>query len=293
MVLGYAILISMLVVHETIPREPSGFLHCRDFSLERFDCSYHRHAEFEVVRIDESRGRVLAGDYAGDFEPGELYVFGNRLPHDFINPDGTERARSRCLQFDPEVLQTVAVSLPELADVANIYRRASRGLQLRGDAAQKASTCLDGLFETEGLGRLSELFRLLDFLNQCDGATELASQGYRLNNPNKQLSRLESVLTYIHENAAETPSVAELAVHAGMSESALHRLFRLRMGTTPVSYIQEVRLSSIAHQLLEADASISEIAFNSGFNNLSNFNRQFRQRFQCTPREYRKQVERS
>lgn len=277
----------MRVLHETIVKEHSSTLSCRDFSLDAFDCPYHRHQEIEVLRIDESRGRVLAGDFVGRFEPGEIYLFGSRLPHAFINRKGTTQARSRCLQFDPERLTGAIKELPEMQLLTQFYRKIDRGLLIAKDASETISQTLDKLFATSGLLQLAELFRLLDFILEEESAQELASEGYSLQSPDRHLEQLEKVLTHIHQNSGENLSVGLLAKFAGMSETTFHRHFRQRIGRTPNAYIQDVRLANVAQRLLESETSISEIAFAEGFNNLSNFNQQFQRSFQCTPREYR------
>jgi len=134
------------VLHETIAVQTAATLSCRDFNLPVFDCPYHRHPEFEILRINESRGRVLAGDFAGIFEPGKIYVFGSRLPHAFVNLEGTGRARSRCLQFDPARLSTAWGTLPEMRSLASLFRRTSRGLLLSEASAHRVSMILDVSF---------------------------------------------------------------------------------------------------------------------------------------------------
>lgn len=277
----------MRIVHENITLNPATFMICRDFDLPAFACPYHRHSEFEVLHIEQSDGRVLAGDFAGSFRAGEVYVFSGRLPHSFINKEGTQRARSRCLQFDAALLRRALADLPDLRSVDHFEQRAHRGLLLGGETAHAVSQALDSLFNQEGLMRMIELLRIIEYICKDVGARELASNGYSLRSPDRQLSRLERILNHIHERALEQIAMVDLAKHVGMSESALYRLFRSRMGCTPGAYIMDVRLSSIARHLLETDASITEIAFHGGFSNLSNFNRQFRRKFGRTPRAYR------
>lgn len=280
----------MLVFHETVPCDPQSSLSCRDFDLKQFDAPYHRHHEFEVVRIDASSGRMLAGDYAGEFGPGQIYVFGSLLPHAFLNYSGTRKAQSRCLQFDPDRFQEAFSVLPETGSVSAVFHRSQRGLLLHGRAATAVSRALDRLFVAREIKRLIEMFHILQTLYESEGIEDLTSEGYSLQSPDRQLSRLERVLHHIHVHSAEPLAMADLAVLAGMSESAFHRLFRERLSRTPGAYIQDVRLAAIARRLLESDASISEIAFDEGYNNLSNFNRQFRSKFNCSPREYRSTI---
>lgn len=280
----------MRVLHETIAVQTAATLSCRDFNLPVFDCPYHRHPEFEILRINESRGRVLAGDFAGIFEPGKIYVFGSRLPHAFVNLEGTGRARSRCLQFDPARLSTAWGTLPEMRSLASLFRRTGRGLLLSEASAHRVSMILDDLFRADGLMQIAELLRLLHEIQRDGAARELASAGYSLQSPDRHLERLEAVLTHIHTHSAGALTIGGLARLAGMSDTVFHRHFRDRMGRTPVAYIQDVRLSNVSHRLLESEASVAEIAFEAGFNNLSNFNQQFRRAFGCTPRGYRRQI---
>lgn len=279
----------MLVVHETVPRDPAHSLFCREQVTRVFDCPYHRHPEFEVVRIDESRGRMLAGDYAGTFRPGEIYVFAGGLPHAFINDPDTRRAQSRFIQFDPAPLYTTLEQWPELQMLHRPMQRAGRGLRLAASACGEVSRQLDLLFEKTGGDRISELLNLLARIAECPGK-ELAGEGYELLPPERQIRRLEAVLGRIHAEPGEMPDIQSLADTAGMSVSAFHRFFRKRLGCTPGTYILNLRFSAIARRLIESEDSVSEIAFAAGFNNLSNFNRQFRRRFHCSPREYRHQV---
>ncbi|MEM0964708.1 MAG: AraC family transcriptional regulator [Verrucomicrobiota bacterium] len=278
----------MRAIREQILDQKSETLSCRDFDQETFDCPYHRHPEFEVLRIDQSTGRVLVGDYVGEFQPGQIYLFGSNLPHAFINVKGTRLSRSRCLQFDSNRIFEVSKHLPETTPTINrIYQRASRGLLLQGISASTISDQLDHVFAFSGMAAIAHLFNLLYVANETIDAQALASQGYNLKNPDRQIKQLETVLAHIHQNSTSSLTNAQLAKLAGMSESSFHRNFRQRIGCTPNSYIQGLRLSNVAQQLIESDSSISEIAFSGGYNNLSNFNNQFQRRFGCTPRTYR------
>jgi AraC-like DNA-binding protein len=281
----------MKVLHETVARQQSESLSCRDFVLPVFDCPYHRHGEFEIIRIIESRGRVLVGDYSGTFEPGQIYVFGSRLPHAFINAAETQRARSRCIQFDASTLSASFQSFPEFRMLDTVLYRARRGLLLIGSPiTETVADSMDRIFEAHGMSRFIEFLRLLTMIDGNATLRELASDGYELQQPEQQITRLEKVLTFIHDNSGFELNIPDLARRACMSESALHRLFRQRMGCTPGAYILDVRLAIVARALIESDDSIAQIAFATGFNNLSNFNRRFQKRFQCSPRAYRRNM---
>ena len=279
------------VVHETIRRDRDQSLTCIDQDMVAFACPYHRHPEFEVVRIDESAGRILVGDWSGRFGPGEVYVLGGYLPHAFLNDAGTLRARSRCLQFLPDWMESLAGIWPELRPLRQLQTKARRGWRLTGEAAKRVSPVLDRVCTSRGSAQIVELIRLMHTLLVIDAPPGLASDRYDVSRPDPGIPRLEPVLRHIHEHATETISVHDLARMAGLSVSAFHRFFRQRMGLAPGAYVLDVRFSAIAQRLLLYDDSIAEIAFACGFNNLSNFNRLFRRRFGSSPRAYRQRVQ--
>lgn len=277
----------MRIVYESISPGKTSFITCRVFDLDRFDCPYHMHSEIEIVRIDASEGQMLAGDYAGSFEAGQIYLFGSRLPHAFINHEGTTEARSSCIFLDSELLQKFIRDFPDLEDLESLMAMLDRGLQIPAGMQQLFASRMDEIFAASGF---SQMIKLLDLLNRIAGLSQinpLSSEGYVPRSASRQVARMESVLTYIHQNSAGDIQMEQLAKIAAMSPTAFHRFFKQSLGCTPGSYLSDLRLSNVAHRLLESSDSVAEIAFASGFNNLSNFNRQFRRRFDCSPRDYR------
>ena len=277
----------MKIVQETLTRKPAESMICRVFDLPAFDCPYHQHNEIEILLIANSAGRVLVGDYVGQFRPGHIYIFGSQLPHAFINAPGGGPAKSLCIQFDPGLFARLADGIPEFKRLGAIPERCRRGWLLQGSLSKTAAACIARIFASHGPACVQELLRLCVALTCGAGRRELASEGYVPQRPGPRARRLEKALAIIHENSTTDLRIPELARRAGLSESALHRLFRQRMGCTPGAHLREVRLAGAARSLIESDDPISHIAFAAGFNNLSNFNRQFRSKFGRTPRYYR------
>lgn len=277
----------MKVIHETIPHRPGTSLFCLDQTVPRFNCPYHRHPEMEIVRIDESEGHVLTGDRTSRFRAGDLFVFAGNLPHAFFNDPGTRKARSRCLQFKAEHLTASAEIWPELASTTMIEPSASRGLLLQDAVAEEASARLDKVFECGGLAQISAFLNLLACIQDLEDSNFLTSSSYNPSLSDKGLARLDRVLAYLHSHLTESVPVDRMAGIAGLSVSAFHRLFQQRMGRAPLRYHLDLRFSHVAHCLIESEDPVTEIAYAAGFNNLSNFNRQFKERFGCSPRDYR------
>ena len=104
--------------------------------------------------------------------------------------------------------------------------------------------------------------------------------------------RLRRVLTYVHANIAGTVDRYEAASHASLSEGAFSRFFKTRTGRTLPQYVNELRVGRACTLLAKSDAKVLDIALDCGFENLANFNRQFRQITQMSPREWRKEFHR-
>ncbi|MEX0322608.1 MAG: helix-turn-helix domain-containing protein [Puniceicoccaceae bacterium] len=280
----------MRIIYESISPDTSGFITCRNFDLEQFDCPYHIHPEIEIVRIDTSQGRMLAGDYAGNFEEGQIYMFGSRLPHAFINIEGTREARSQCIFLDAEIVQKFIRTFPEAENLETLLRQADRGILIPPEVTSTLASRMNDISSATGF---PQLVKMMDLLNRILGLKTLkllSSEAYVPRSANRQVNRMESVLTYIHHHSSTDIQMEQLAQIAAMSPTAFHRFFKQSLGCTPGSYLMDLRLSNVAHRLLESSDSVSEIAFASGFNNLSNFNRQFRRRFDCSPRSYRSRM---
>lgn len=280
----------MRLKYESVPHFEKGSVACRDFDLEAFDCPYHIHEELEILRIDSSTGRVLSGDYMGTFDKGQVYVFGSKLPHAFINLSGTVRARSRCIQLSPGPFLDICRLLPETRALGAQLLLANRGLLVRKEFASEASAGMDAVFDSEGLERLLQTLRLLQFLTRESRSIPLASPGYTGIEAGSQVARLEAVLSHIHQHYSRSISISQMAQLAGMSKATFHRFFRQSLGHTPGAYTLDLRLATVARRLLETRDSIAQIAFAEGFNNLSNFNRLFKRRFGYSPRTYRQRI---
>lgn len=280
----------MRIIYETISPGTTEFINCRNFEMEQFDCPYHFHPEIEIVLIQASDGRMLTGDYAGNFESGQIYIFGSCLPHAFINNQRTRDARSQCIFLNADTIQKFIREFPEAGSLNTLLQLADRGILIPSNFTQIITSQMDDVSSATGF---TQLVRLLDLLNSIVGLDSmklLASEAYSPRSANKQIKRMESVLTYIHQNSSNDIQMDQLARIAAMSPTAFHRFFKQSLGCTPGCYLIDLRLSSVAHRLLESSDSVSEIAFESGFNNLSNFNRQFRRRFNCSPRDYRSRL---
>ena len=94
-------------------------------------------------------------------------------------------------------------------------------------------------------------------------------------------------MEHVNNNFGQNITLSDAAKIAGMTEVSLSRFFKLRTGKTFVDALCEIRLGHASRMLIETTQSVNEIAFKCGFNNMSNFNRIFKKKKACTPKEFR------
>ena len=143
------------------------------------------------------------------------------------------------------------------------------------------STVKDGFYAVQ------QFLTILYELSKCENARTLASSSYAKVAVEDDSRRILKVKNYISKNYMDELRLPDLASLAGMSSSAFSRFFKFHTGRNISEYIIDLRLGYAARMLVDTAKSISEIGFDCGFNNLSNFNRIFKKKKGCSPSEFR------
>ncbi|MBW7893481.1 MAG: helix-turn-helix domain-containing protein [Opitutaceae bacterium] len=279
----------MLAQREKVSLNPGESFACREFRTPRFLSPLHFHPECELTLIEASHGLRFVGDSIERFEPGDLVLLGPNLPHYWNNPPEWQGvAHSIVVQFKPDWLGPPGRTAPEFAGVARLLRRAERGLCFAGRPAEDAAARMRRLPALEALPRLLLLLETLHDLGEAEAGRPLASVGHAPVFSVADQGRLAKVLDYIDRNAAGVVRQTEAARRAGLSPAAFSRYFRRKLGHTFEEFVNEVRVGRICRALVDQpERTVAEIAFAAGYNNLANFNRQFRRRTGLPPRQYR------
>lgn len=266
-----------------------GSFAMREFNQPSFDYPWHQHPEVELTWILEGTGHRHVGDSVEPFTAGDFCLLGSGLPHTWLSTRGWSgpRARSFVVQFDPGRLGSGLIHLPEMARIARLLDRAAHGLHFSAAVGDPLRQRMGA--ETSPLRRLTGLLEILDCLAEEADARSLSLAAWTRKSPVETDPRMRRVLAYLAENVEEHISQTEVAGIVGLSPAAFSRFFRRAMGKTFQAYVTDLRLGLACRQLLDSDNPISEIAFASGFGNLSNFNRSFRLARGMSPREFRHQ----
>lgn len=278
---------------EMIPKCEGGSFHIREFKLPAFSSPWHFHPEYELTYIVNGTGSRFVGDSIAPFGPGDLVLIGADLPHvwrsDAPAKARSDHAHSVVVHFDEESFGRYFLDCPELQEVRKLLARARRGIEFSPQTSAAARTLLLEMNDLSGLPRLIRLLELFDLLTRSGNPGLLSSPGFSpLPDPSAG-ERINAVHQYVFQNFTGRIDHEKMARNAGMSASAFSRYFRRMTGRTVSEFVNEVRIGHARRMLIEADRTIAEVAYASGFESLSNFNRRFRDISGISPREYRQQ----
>lgn len=278
---------------EVIATDPLHSFRCVVHDFPSPICGWASHPEYEIHLIQKSRGSVIAGDYVGTFEPGHVSLMGPHLPHDWVSdlePGEVVVDRDVVIHFTDEWVRACMRLLPELGVLDRMLQRSARGLEFHGQTAARAGELIRALPSTEGPARVARMVELLGVLATAspEESTPLASEWLGTSDSASANLAAEAGLAYIFENLTGDIRLSTAAGLAHMSEPTFSKYFRRAAGTTFSTMVKRLRIAHARRLLDTTDLSAARVAEASGYNNMSNFNRQFLAEVGLSPTAYRK-----
>ena len=252
---------------------------------------WHFHPEYELHHVVATTGRYFVGDFIGTFEPGNLVLTGPNLPHNWVSDVKTNKKvtlRNRGIQFTDEAIRGAMGVLPELQCLSEMLNKSRNGLLFSNATSEVVAPKLAELMHAHGIRRIELFIAIVNALSQDIQMQQLTSNDY-LPDPSGYMSNgLNMALAFIDANLVESFNEGDLAEIVGISRSTFSRSFRKHTGMSLVRYVNRLRIG-LACQMLVSDhgESITDICFDCGFNNLSNFNRQFAAQKGMPPSKFR------
>lgn len=257
------------------------------------DCPWHFHSEHELILVLKGVGYRIIGDNISRLAPGDIVLVGANLPHVYKYDDHlpAPRRNPHCLllQFDT-ALWTGILELPAFASVRRLLRRASLGLCAAGPTGVEVQRLMQRMNKGGGVKRVATFLDILDTLARSKQCRPLSSSAFSPSRDPYSEQRVNRVCQYINENLHQRITVSQAARLINLSEGAFSRFFRTHMGKTFPVVVNELRIGRACQLLAETDSQITQVAMSCGYNNLSNFNRQFHRLKGMTPREFRMQI---
>jgi AraC-like DNA-binding protein len=276
---------------ESIEPEPGSSFACRSFKMAAFPFRWHFHPEVELTLILRGRGRRFVGDDISRFAERDLVLLGSNLPHTWESDSRARQAgecRSIVIQFRPDFLGG-ALGKPtgEFGAIADLLQRARRGLHFDARGRESAARAMQEMQSLPPLRRLTLLLEILDTLARDRRARPISSAGFHPAVAWKDQKRVTQVCGFLNSQFTRPIKLAEAADLAGLSDSAFARFFQRATGKQFTAYLSELRVGRACELMIETERKIAMIALESGFENLSHFNRTFLRAKGMTPREFR------
>jgi AraC-like DNA-binding protein len=282
----------MKVVSFSVPKISKQAFRFQDDQLPYFYDELHQHPEIQIMLIVKSSGTLIAGDYVGRFEPGELYIIGSGQAHVFRNddiyyqPKSRLKAHSYSLYFDENYFGEHFWQLDELESVRNFSKRADKGLKVTALTKEVVINLIQLINRQKGLDRLLSFFQILNKLASTKELKTLSVSSHNPDYSNREGKRMNEILQFTFRESYRKIYIHEVADVANLSTEAFCRYFKMRTRKTYTNFLNEVRISNACKLIIQKDLSIQEICWQAGFSNLSNFNRIFRKVTGKTPTTY-------
>jgi AraC-like DNA-binding protein/quercetin dioxygenase-like cupin family protein len=265
-----------------------SFLLRRDV-IPRFTIPWHYHPEFELLYIVSGRGTRFVGDHIQPYETGDMVLVGENVPHFWhSDPQADQPTEAIVMHFLRDFGGSLLLDLPEMQLVATLLDRSRQGLLIGGATQFSISRLLDHLLlETDAM-RLARLIEILHVIAISETDVTALSSDTFTDIYGQLDKRLQRVYDHVMMQFSQPIILAEVADMVSMTPSSFCRFFKATTQRTFVQFLNEVRIRYACKLLIAGGQLVGDIAFASGFETVSNFNKQFQGMMGVSPKEYQK-----
>lgn len=254
---------------------------------------FHYHPEVQITLIHKGYGTCMIGDYISSFKQGDLFIIGQNLPHVFKSDksfyeESENKCHSTTLFLSPDFISSNFFELEELKDLKIFIENSKKGMRLNTKNKTKLLASFHKVHPENGSLGIINVLLLIKKLSLNKKTKILSHIDYKSFSKESDGQFLNTIFQYTLNNYKENITLDIIAKMANRSPASFCRFFKQRTRKTYISFLNEVGIQEACSLLLKQDFNISEICFHTGFNNISNFNRQFKKITGYTPKEYRK-----
>lgn len=255
----------------------------------KFDYPIHCHPEYEINLVMKTSGIRVVGDYEEAFSDLDIVMTGPYVPHVWKSDLLTNHVIT--IQFSSDLLSFQMINKRLFMPIRQLLVDSTQGLQFYGSEAERIRDEIMELTRIQGFQTATKFLTLLNFMAAAP-RRKLVSNMYESENlvNSSKSRRITKACKYIEENISQKISLAEVAALVNMSESAFSHFFKKKTGISFITYVNNLRVAKACDLLASTSLSASEICYDCGFNNKSNFIRIFTKRKNMTPIEYRNHI---
>lgn len=279
----------MKVYPFNIPKKPQENIVVQVDMGNAFYDRLHQHKEIQISHIASGKGKLIVGNTISAYKAGDTFAIGGAIPHLFQSSESSEKSHMISLFFVPDAFGTAFFNLPEMQELAPFFDDVKFGIALNNIS----TASFQKLTLRKDSNRFLLFNRLLQLLKII--ATEerkiLSQTAYVKQISNNQGSRLQLIFDHVIKNFNQDISLNTIAEMAHMGPNSFCRFFKQRCNKSFFTFVTEVRIAHACQLLMDNEGlSMSEIAFESGFNAISNFNKQFKAVQGMSPSKYQKSM---
>lgn len=257
------------------------------FTTPAFEVPWHQHIEYELIYFIEGDGMAFIGNYAGEFQAGDVFFIGKNIAHTFQKSKSDLLTSALVVQFREDFWGQQFIDLPELKSIQQLLQQSSRGLQVQGPGSAAIAEIMQQLVHLKGIARIIKLCECLQLLQENEQNISLSTQESKQVN-DKEKERIDKVFHYTIESFKDHIALNDVAAIAGMTPPAFCHYFKKSTKKTYIDFLNEIRIGYACKQLIDTDQTVLNICYDSGFNTLANFNKQFLKVKKTTPSQYRR-----
>ena len=274
-------------------KEQSFFI--KNIDQHHFDGPFHFHELCEMNYVVESTGKRIVGDNIANFSPGDLVLMNSNLPHIWYNDpsyfkeDTIPSAKAIVTYFNPNFLSGLSNEDQYLTKINTLFEKAKRGIRFWGKTQQKALTILNGIHLKKGLEKVIDFLDIINLFLESKEYEYLASVGYEHSFNEKDTQRMNDIYKYLIKNFTDPISLTQIASVANLTPPAFCNFFKKRTHKSFSGFLNELRVGHACKLLNNLELSIADVCFQSGYQNMTNFNNFFKKITKKTPSQYRKE----
>ncbi len=259
-----------------------------------FDKNWHFHPHYQIFTVLKSEGTRFVGDQIQSFKEGDTVFLGPNIPHLWLNDkpyfeaNSSKKAQGIVLYFKEDFLGKDFLQIPEAAAIRSTLQKSERGLVFGDKAARQIMQKLQTLLHATGFEAVIGVLELLQYLANSTDYSYISSANYTNTYRKSETERMQKVHEYVVEHFKNEIKLETIAAYINMTEPAFCRYFKKRTNKTFSEFVTAIRIGHACKQLELGSKNIAEIGFESGFNTLSHFNKQFKETLGYTPSQYKK-----
>lgn len=250
---------------------------------------WHQHPEYEIIYVKKGSGKLHVGNHLGDYQEGEVMFLGPNLPHTGLGYGLIGVHEEVIIQIKENFLGTEFMEIPEMGNIKKLFNRSKFGISFFGQTRQIVAQKMEILANLKGIDRLIYLLEILKILANSQEFNILNSRDSRFDFRHQDEERINRIYSFVEDNYKRDISIEEVAEIANLTVPSFCRYFKKMTHMTFTDFLNEFRINN-ACKLLHTNLVISDVCFESGFNNVSHFNKTFKHFKGKSPREYRKEV---